>query len=45
MSFLLTILEIAFIYFFLKNYGLLATLRMLIFALIMLLNCLFYIEK
>ena len=36
MSFLLTILEFAFIYVFMKKYGLTATLIMLVFAILVL---------
>lgn len=36
MKFLISVFEIAFIYLFLESYGLIATLKMLAFALIML---------
>ena len=45
MSFLLTILEVAFIYLFLKNYGLLATIKMLVFAIVVLFDFLLHTEE
>ena len=42
MKFLLSVLEIAFIYLFLESYGLIATLQMLAFALVVLFGFLLY---
>ena len=45
MSLLLTILEIAFIYVFLKKYGLIATVKMLVFAIVILFDFLLHSEE
>ncbi len=45
MKFLLSVLEIAFIYLFLESYGLVATVKMLMFAIVVLFSfLLYYIE-
>ena len=45
MKFLLSVLEIVFLYLFIENYGLIATLQMLAFALVVLFGFLLcYIE-